>query len=96
MQPARGNKKKNPEQAEDYWDRLSRQFQTCTYDHSGAYRETTAGRSAELHRMAADINYAEETLQSQKYQQLRKTGYFNPRPSDRLLRASRFFEGRIP
>ena len=44
--------------------------------------------------MAEDINYIEELLQSEKMQELRKHGYFEPRVSDRLIRAGNFFRGR--
>ena len=40
--------------------------------------------------MAADIDYQEQVLKSEKYGELRNQGYFEPRASDRLLRAGRW------
>ena len=63
MQPARGGKKKQSNHNDKYWERLREQFQTCRYDHSGAYCQIGNGKNKEIAAMAADINTVEETLQ---------------------------------
>jgi hypothetical protein len=75
-----------------YWDRLKTQFESCDYDHSGAYRTFNGGRTPEMAELAASINEVEGILQGTRYQDLRKRDYFKPDRPDRLLRAGLFFK----
>jgi len=92
---AAGGKKYKPKHGPDYWEKLRQQFKTCTYCHSGAYQQHGNGRSVEMQKMAGDIEYQEQILKGEKYAELRKQGYFEPRASDRLLKAGQFVRGKF-
>jgi hypothetical protein len=74
---------------DDYWDRLKKQFRTCQYDHSGAYAAQNRTKSSDMKNFERNLENTERNVQSASYQHLRKSGYFHPRPSDRLLPLTR-------
>ena len=68
-----------------YWDKLRRQFESCSYANSGAYRSTGNGKSEEMSQLETDINSTEESVQHPTYAHMKRHGHFRPRASDRLL-----------
>jgi hypothetical protein len=95
MKPARGKKINRANHDDNYWRRLKEQFATCSYDHSGAYRQYGNGRSRAMRKMAKSIDKTEKILQGEKYRELLADDHFKPCQAD-CRRKPDFFKDRLP